>query len=162
MIQLPGLAHASAGFLSVPAPPRIFAAIGPEARHAMTPVRSERIRRQHRLTTDADFAAIKAGGLAFRGRHCLLLALARPGENTRVGFVASRKGVGNAVERNRARRRLREIVRRRWPRVSATGYRLMIVAYRSALTAPHQELASDLERLLASAGALAPVGLEGA
>jgi ribonuclease P protein component len=65
--------------------------------------------------------------------------------------------VGNAVQRNRARRRLREIVRRRWERVPHTGYLMMFVAYRSTLTALHQELASDVERVLASAGALAPL-----
>ena len=66
--------------------------------------------------------------------------------------------MGGAVERNRARRRLREILRRRWPRLPLTGYRILVIAYRSTLIASHQELASDLERLLATAGALAPIG----
>ena len=61
------------------------------------------------------------------------------------------------MQRNRARRRLREIVRRRWPRVPAAGHLLMFVARRSALAAPHQDLASEVERLLGAAGALAPL-----
>jgi len=82
--------------------------------------------------------------------------LPRPGEPTRAGFVAGKKSVGGAVERNRARRRLREIVRRRWPRVTGRGYWLMFVAERAVLEAPHELLAAEVERLLASAGALAP------
>jgi len=127
----------------------------------MPPVERERLVREDRLRSATDYAAIKAGGTALRGEHCMLVVLSRPGERTRVGFIASRKGVGGAVCRNRARRRLREIVRRRWPRVPRTGYWLAFVAYRSTLEAPHQELANDVERLLASAGALAPIGLEG-
>ncbi len=118
---------------------------------------SERIHPRHRLTATRDFAALRAEGVAFRGAHCLLVRLDRPGEPTRVGFVASRRGVGGAVARNRARRRLREIVRRRWPRIPETGRLLMFVAYRSAPTAPHQALASDVERVLTMAGVLAPI-----
>jgi ribonuclease P protein component len=118
---------------------------------------SERLHARHRMTAANDFATLKAQGRAFRGLHCLLVVHPVPGEVTRVGFVASKRGVGGAVDRNRARRRLREIVRRRWPRVPATGYLLMFVAYRSAPTAPHQDLASDVERVLAAAGALAPL-----
>ncbi|HYM80363.1 MAG TPA: ribonuclease P protein component [Candidatus Limnocylindria bacterium] len=117
----------------------------------------ERLARCHRMTRTLDFASIRARGIAYRGRHCLVLALALPGETTRVAFVASRKSVGGAVQRNRARRRLREIVRRRWLRVPPTGYLLMFVALRGILAAPHQELASDVERVLAAAGALAPI-----
>lgn len=117
----------------------------------------ERLDRRHRLTAGTDFAAVKAKGRAFRGDHCLVVALAVPGEPTRIGFVASRKGVGGAVERNRARRRLREIVRRRWSRVPDSGFLLMMVAFRSVVSAPHQDLASDVEHVLASAGALAPI-----
>jgi ribonuclease P protein component len=115
----------------------------------------ERIGRDHRLRSSRDFARVKTLGRPFRGRHCVAVVYAAPGEPTRVGFVASRRGVGNAVQRNRARRRLREIVRRRWVRVPQTGYLMMFVAYRSALTALHQDLASDVERVLVSAGTLA-------
>ena len=118
---------------------------------------SERLHPRHRLTASDDHAALRSQGVAFRGVHCLLVVLTRPGEITRVGFVASKRGVGGAVQRNRARRRLREIVRRRWARIPRTGYLLMVVAYRSTPTAPHQDLASDVERVLAAAGALAPV-----
>ena len=118
---------------------------------------SERLHPRHRLTSRDDHAALRSLGVAFRGVHCLLVVLTRPGEITRVGFVASKRGVGGAVQRNRARRRLREIVRRRWARVPRTGYLMMLVAYRSTATAPHQDLASDVERVLAAAGALAPI-----
>jgi ribonuclease P protein component len=117
----------------------------------------ERLHRRHRMTATDDFAAIKSQGTAFRGLYCLLVVLARAGEATRIGFVASKKGVGGAVERNRARRRLREIVRRRWSRVSPTGFLLMFVAFRATPTVAHQELASDVERVLAAAHVLAPV-----
>jgi ribonuclease P protein component len=110
-----------------------------------------------RLRTGREYAAVKAGGVAFRGPHCMVLALGRPGEPTRIGFIASKKGVGNAVERNRARRRLREIVRLRWPRVPATGYWLVLIAARGTVRAEHQDLANSVEHVLAAAGALAPI-----
>ena len=123
----------------------------------MTTSHSERIHPRHRLTATRDFAALRAEGVAHRGAHCLVVALPRPGEPSRVGFVASKRGVGIAVLRNRARRRLREIVRRRWSRLPENGYLLMFVAYRTAPTAPHEALASDVERVLTAARVLAPI-----
>ena len=122
----------------------------------MTQPRAERIAPLHRMRTAEDFAAVKQAGTAYRGRCCLLLALPRPAEVTRVGMIASKRGVGGAVQRNRARRRLREIVRRRWPRVPHFGFLLVFIASRAALTASHQQLATEVESLLAHAGALAP------
>ena len=119
--------------------------------------RSERLASRHRMRLAADFALTRAGGVAHRGAHCLLVTCPQPGEVTRVGFIASRRGVGDAVRRNRARRRLREIVRRRWARIPHAGLLLLFVAHRSATTAAHQDLASEVERLLAAAGALAPL-----
>ena len=116
----------------------------------------ERIGREHRLRASRDFARVKSDGVPFRGRYCLVVLGLASGEPTRVGFVASRRGVGNAVQRNRARRRLREIVRRRWERLPKIGYLMMFIAHRSALAAPYQDLASDVERVLAAAGALGP------
>lgn len=126
----------------------------------MSSASSERFGRDRRLRSSRDFETLKATGTALRGRHCVLLVLARPGEPTRIGVIASRRSVGGAVQRNRARRRLREIARRRFPRLPATGYWLGLIAFRSALVAPHQDLASDVERLLAACGALAPIELE--
>ena len=118
---------------------------------------AERIGRTHRLTAARDWARMRSGGTATRGRHVLVVVVPAPGEPTRIGFVASRRAVGNAVQRNRARRRIREIVRRRWERVPPDGLLVMFVAHRTALTAAHQDLASDIERVLTAAGALAPV-----
>lgn len=123
----------------------------------MSPTPSERLLPLHRLVKGADYAAVREGGTAFRGRCCLLLVLARPGDISRVGFIASKRGVGGAVQRNRARRRLREIVRRRWPRMPHEGFLLVFIASRTTLTAVHQQLASEVESLLAHAGALTPV-----
>jgi ribonuclease P protein component len=116
---------------------------------------SERLHERHHMRS-ADFATVRQQGVAYRGRCCLLLALPAPGEVTRVGWIASKRGVGGAVQRNRARRRLREIVRRRWTRVPHHGFLLVFIASRASLTAPHQEMATEVESLLAHAGALAP------
>lgn len=120
----------------------------------------ERLPAAHRMRAARDFEALRSGGVAFRGRLCVLVTCPRPGEITRVGFVASRRTVGNAPRRNRARRRMREIVRRRWPRLPSSGYLILVVATARTVAAPHQELASEIERLLAEAGALRPIRLE--
>jgi len=114
------------------------------------------------LRSSREFAEVKAQGTGFRGRHCLLVALAKPSELTRLGSVISKKSVGNAVQRNRARRRLREILRLRWPRIPSSGYWMVVIAFRSVLEASHQDLANDVERVLAAAGALAPIPAAGA
>ena len=117
----------------------------------------ERIGRTQRLRNSREYAAVREGGTPFRSRSAILVVLPRPGEPTRVGFIASKRGVGNAVQRNRARRRLREILRRRWPRVAERGYWMVLVASRTALDAPHERLAAEVEGLLSNAGILAPV-----
>ena len=121
----------------------------PRASRSATP--RERIPPPAQLRLAGDFTRLRAQGRAIRGEHCLVVVLEAPGEPRKVAFVASKKGVGGAVQRNRARRRLREIVRRLWPRLTREGLWMMFVAHRSTLTAPHRELAADVERLLARA-----------
>ncbi len=120
----------------------------------------ERLPVERRLLTSEDHHEVRSKGTALRGRCCLLVVLASPTSPTRVGFIASKRGVGGAVQRNRARRRLREIVRRRWPRILPTGFQLEFVANAAVLTATHEALASEVERLLAVAGALRPLVAE--
>lgn len=67
-----------------------------------------------RLRRNADFCAVREQGRRIDCGVFLLTWRVRPGGlpvNPRVGVVASRAAVGNAVQRNRAKRRLREIYR---------------------------------------------------
>jgi ribonuclease P protein component len=66
-----------------------------------------------------------------------------PAEGVRLGLTASRK-VGGAVERNRARRRLREAARLLLPALAAPGYDLVLVARAATLRRPFAALVEDL------------------
>ena len=66
----------------------------------------------------------------------------------RVGFTCSKK-VGNAVARNRAKRRLREIARLTLPQAGRAGMDYVFVGRRDATAAlPFDTLLSDLNRAL--------------
>jgi len=75
-----------------------------------------RLRAGQRLRRNADFCVVREQGRRIDCGAFLLTWRVRPVESpaipTRVGVVASRAAVGNAVHRNRAKRRLREIYRR--------------------------------------------------
>jgi ribonuclease P protein component len=60
-----------------------------------------------------------------------------------IGFTASRR-IGNAVARNRARRRLRAAVRAILPGGAKAGYDYVLVARPAILTCPFNVVLSDL------------------
>lgn len=66
------------------------------------------------------------------------------GTGPRIGFTVTRK-VGNAVERNRVRRRLREAVRLKAGPLVKAGYDYVVIGRRAALATPFAKIASDLE-----------------
>ncbi len=90
--------------------------------------------------------------------HCRLMVLflrSAPDASLRLGVVASKK-VGNAVERARAKRRLREAFRRNRSRFTASANDVVLVARRSILTAPWADVVSELLRLAAQAELIPP------
>jgi ribonuclease P protein component len=64
-------------------------------------------------------------------------------EGFRIGYTASRK-VGNAVARNRARRRLRAAVARVMPGRAAAGFDYVVIARQASVTRPFGDLTADL------------------
>ncbi len=68
-----------------------------------------------------------------------------PTQATRVGFTASRK-VGNAVERNRAKRRLREVVRTVFSSGKVSPCDLVLIARRESLTRDFDLLIEDFKK----------------
>lgn len=98
----------------------------------------------------ADFAALQSAARS-RADPLLVLRYRRNElERTRFGISTGRR-VGNAVTRNRLRRRLREVLRRTQSGLHA-GWDILLVCRPPAATASQAELAAALERLLATAG----------
>lgn len=81
------------------------------------------------------------------------------GFDCRVGFTVTKK-VGNAVERNRIKRRLRAAAREILPVRARCGYDFVLIGRKGTLTRPFADLKSDLVQALGRTGALneAPFG----
>jgi len=100
-----------------------------------------------RLKRRRDFLAAAAGAKASTAGFVLQERPRGDGGPARVGFTVSKK-VGGAVERNRVRRRLREIVRLGGKTALCTGHDYVLVGRRSALAAPFAEMMRDLDTAL--------------
>lgn len=69
----------------------------------------------------------------------------------RVGFTVSKK-VGNAVNRNRAKRRLRALAAEILPTYAKGGYDLVIIGRRTTIDRPYAKLMGDLLKALDKMG----------
>lgn len=109
-----------------------------------------RLRCRQRLTAAADFEAAYSQGRSYKGRLMVLWLRRGEGAALRLGVVASRK-IGGAVQRNRAKRRLRAAYRLNRHRFTGSVDAILI-ARRDILTAPWTEVAAELLRLARKAG----------
>lgn len=105
-----------------------------------------------RLKRRTDFRAIAQGGSRAPAQPFVLQALRREpaGPETdlvRIGFTVS-KQVGNAVERNRVRRRLREMVRLKPEAAFAAGHDYVLIGRSNALTCSFGDMARELDGAL--------------
>lgn len=108
-----------------------------------------------RLTSSAEFSKVRAEGKAVHGRFIVLSCLrgAEPGDRpARIGLIASRK-TGGAVQRNRIRRRLREIVRVERASIEP-GCWVVLIARKAAVDADFISLKEEWLRLARRAGIL--------
>ena len=100
-----------------------------------------------RLRQRADFLAAATGGRAPVSGFVLQALDRREDGPVRVGFTVSKK-VGNSPERNRVRRRLRELVRISPSAGMRQGYDYVLIGRRAALDLPFERLIEDFTRAL--------------
>lgn len=98
-----------------------------------------------RLKRRSQFLAVASTGRRVSASAFTLQVGPRPETDLAcgVGFTATKR-LGNAVVRNRARRRLKEAVRLTAPQTAAPGFDYVLIAREGALRQPFDRLVDDL------------------
>ncbi|MDJ1006739.1 MAG: ribonuclease P protein component [Paracoccaceae bacterium] len=108
------------------------------------------------LRNRADFLAANAGRRAPTPGLVLLGRDRGDGGTPRVGFTCSKK-LGNAVTRNRAKRRLRALAREVLAPDARSGWDYVLIGRRDAtVTRPYAQMSADLARAIARLHGAAP------
>ena len=111
-----------------------------------------------RLKRRREFLIVAGQGRKWAAPGLILQALPHPSAEPaacaglRVGFTVSRK-VGNAVARNRARRRLKAAAAAILPSQARAAYDYVLIGRQQTMTRPFPALLQDLETALRKTGA---------
>ena len=107
--------------------------------------------KQLRLTKAREFAAVRRGGPSWSDGLLVLRARRNNLEVSRFGFSVGKR-LGNAVARNKLKRRLREVAR---TSPVQGGWDLVLIARRRASSADFSGISRSVTALLRRAGILA-------
>jgi ribonuclease P protein component len=108
------------------------------------------MQRRHRLAHNKQFEEVRHYGRSWSHPLLVLSAHGNDQAHSRFGFVVSKR-IGNAVVRNRVKRRLREATRARLPDI-APGWDVLLIARSAIVNAQFVEIAEALDALLDRAG----------
>ena len=108
------------------------------------------MKRKFRLRRSIDFKRVRRLGKSYA--HPFVVLIKHPNEDgiSRFGVAAGRS-IGNAVRRNRAKRRIRELVRQRIPFIQ-NGWDVIFLARQSIQDATPTELQAAIDGLINRAG----------
>jgi len=101
------------------------------------------------LRRKAEFEAIGRHGTVRSSRLLVLRSMRTTGSRTRIGLSTPRT-LGGAVQRNRVRRRLRDLLREQL--TAEGGVDLLLIARSEAGSATYSELREELRSLLERSG----------
>jgi ribonuclease P protein component len=110
------------------------------------------LKRRFRLTRATDFERVRRFGKSYA--HPLIVLITLPNEMDISRFASGAgRSLGNSVQRNRAKRILREIVRQSFPRI-APGWDVILLARKPMSTAGFKEVEVAINNLLIKANLL--------
>jgi ribonuclease P protein component len=111
---------------------------------------SQKFPKTNRILKRGIFRRVYEEGRKIQARHFTAFVLQNSGEQPRIGITATRK-MGNSVERNRARRLVREVFRKnKW--LVPRGVDIVINVKRSLAEASYRDLEGDFITFLERAG----------
>lgn len=108
------------------------------------------MKRRFRLTRSTDFKRVRRFGKSYAHPLVVLVTAPNETEDLRIGVTAS-QAVGGAVERNRAKRRLKACLDALIPGITP-GWDLVVIARQPIVTAEFLKIQNGLARLLKQAG----------
>ena len=109
-----------------------------------------------RLRRSTDFKRVRQFGTSYSSPEVVLIKISNNLENARVGVSASRS-VGNAVQRNRAKRRIRAIIDQFLPLIRP-GWDIVLLARSYIQQANYNQLEAVIKGLLNKADLLKEAG----
>jgi ribonuclease P protein component len=112
------------------------------------------MRRQLRLRRSSDFDLLWLHGQRWHHPLAVLVVRKNDQQTSRFGFLASKR-VGNATERNRAKRLLREAVRQQLNEIRK-GSDCLFIAKRDTVKASYADVEAAVNHLLRNGGLIKP------
>ncbi len=99
------------------------------------------------LKKNKEFKKVYENGKSYATRNLVIYCLDyEKGKKNRYGLSVSKK-IGNAVVRNKLKRRLREIIREFEKEKDFTGYDIIFIARKPVIQIDYKRLKNDVKRL---------------
>ncbi|HLR21681.1 MAG TPA: ribonuclease P protein component [Tissierellaceae bacterium] len=102
--------------------------------------------KRYRLRKNIEFRKIYDHGKNYWNRNLVLYVKRNKLKKTRVGYTITKK-VGNAVTRNRLRRRMKEIYRLNYSDIKE-GYDLIFICKKNTVNLSYKELESSMVHIM--------------
>jgi len=99
------------------------------------------------MSTRRDFLKARYQGEKALARGLVIYAIRRKQDGWRVGLTASRK-IGNAVCRNRARRRMRALARQHLAPLASPGVDYVLIARHDTISCDWRDFATGLRKAI--------------
>ena len=104
------------------------------------------------LRTSADFAQLSKGGIRHNARFFSVVVYKRPEPspfNTlRLGIVASKRSYKLAVDRNRAKRRIRSMIQKFSIDYNLSGFDILVIARRGFVECEYSKLDHAMRKII--------------